>query len=161
MPISRTYRCPFCSGSFRFLHMTREEPPPSQCQLCEATFEDGPEEQLPLPGIRPSDSSGNAMAQSVAQVQKELERTVYTPSGDVARAGLTNFRDRLKPGDVVARPVNNIVTQVAAEIGQQPWGGASVSSLITSSRSGPAANGTGAISLKAIQKSVLSGGKFA
>ncbi len=146
MPISRTYACDFCGGLFKFLHMTRDEPPPSYCDLCGAIFEEEPEAELPAPAI-----GGSAIGKSVDQVHRQLEAPGYDSNGNVVRAGITNMNDRLRPGDVAAKPIENIVTQFQKEMGSQPWSGATTSEYLQMSRTGPAAGTGGNIALAALQ----------
>ena len=87
MPISRTYGCPSCEGSFKFLHMTRDEPPPAHCELC-GEFMSEPEEQLAAPAIR-TDSS---LSKSVEQVYQSVAQTT----------GVQNMNDGLQAGEQAA-----------------------------------------------------------
>mgnify|MGYP003344726765 CR=1 FL=1 len=57
MPVVRTYGCPDCGGSFDFLHMTRDEPPPAHCELCRA-FMGEVEPELPGVNIGGTPASG-------------------------------------------------------------------------------------------------------
>lgn len=134
MPRTFLYQCSDCGGVFRYMHMSADDLGPEVCEVCEAPFEGEPE--LPNPAM-----GGSAIGRSVAQVQAEMERTKYTPDGAVAEAGATDMRDNLRPGDVVRKPVQNIVTQVAADMGHSLWGGANASQYISQAKAGgPIAN---------------------
>ena len=137
MPINRTYECPECEGQFSFLHMTRDEPPPAHCPLCHA-FVGEVEPQLPRINI-----GGSNIAKSVDAVQQSLELT--NPN--------QQLQDRLRPGDVAAKPVSNIITQVAENSGHNFWqgnaGSAATAELISLGRGDKSAAGV----LGAIQES--------
>ncbi len=51
MPVTRTYGCPECGGTFKFLHLNRDEPPPDNCELCKAYMGDEPQEIPGAPAI--------------------------------------------------------------------------------------------------------------
>jgi hypothetical protein len=136
VPVSRVYKCPDCEGTFRFLHMTREEPPPEHCELCGNYMGEEPEEELAAPAI-----GGSALSKSVEAVYRTQER----------ERGITDMRDALRPGDVAGREVRNSVTEFAAQAGMTYWQGGAPQEYISQSRQGPQAASTGASVLKAIQ----------
>lgn len=107
MPIMRTYECPDCNGRFRFLHMTRQEPPPAECELCGADMGGAPEPALAAPAI-----GGSAIARSVDKIWN-----------DASKNGVGNMRDGLREGDVAAPRVSNPVTQYAEQVGHQYFQG--------------------------------------
>lgn len=145
MPIERTYACPDCGGRFRFLHMTRDEPAPAECELCGASFADEPTAELPAVHV-----GGSAISRSVDQVYAQLEQPRYDPEGNLVAKGVTNLRDGLRPGDVAAMPVSNAVTQAVDASGGSPWGGADVTGYVAQSKAGPRGDATGVLS--AIQR---------
>ena len=126
MPIERTYACPDCGGQFRFLHMTRQELPPDNCDLCGSDMT-GEEPQLPRVNI-----GGSAIVKSVDQVYKHHE----------ASTGHTDMKDGLREGDAAAvtRMPNNDVTRFAASSGHNFWqgnvGGMSTEQLKADARPG-------------------------
>jgi DNA-directed RNA polymerase subunit RPC12/RpoP len=146
MPISRTYLCEFCGANFKFLHMTRDEPGPDQCPKCGVVFPEEPEEGLALPAV-----GGSAIGKSVAMVQQSLEAPKYDGAGNFVAKGVTNMNDGLRPGEVAAKPVENIVTQFQRKMGGASWSGGNTSEYIQMSKSGPAAGAGGNLALSAIQ----------
>ena len=130
MPISRTYECPDCGGRFRFLHMTRDEPPPSVCELCNAVFGDTPQAELPLPAL-----GGSALARSVDMVAAQAEGPVRDSAGEAIAPGI-QLRDNVRTGEVAARQVHNPVTQFMAETGTQVWQGAATSAYVKQANAG-------------------------
>ena len=125
--------------------MSRDEPPPTACELCGARFDDDIEALPPLVSI-----GGGAMARSVAQVYREAEKPRLDGQGNVVAPGVTNMNDRLRPGEVAGKKVENMVTQVADGMGMSPWGGAATQSHIAASKTGPASK-EGNPALSAIQ----------
>lgn len=127
MPISRTYGCPDCGGTFRFLHMTREEGPPLNCSICNGYMGEDAEPELSAPKY-----VGTPLAQSVDKVYRDLEKST----------GVTNLRDNIRPGESAMAQVRNTVTEVADSMGHSYWGG-DIGSHIAASKEGPSANITG------------------
>lgn len=122
MAISRTYRCPDCEGTFRFLHMNREEPPPQYCELCHSFMGEEPEAEVSAVNI-----GGSALAKSVASTYKTLEETTK----------ITDLKDGLRPGDSAAASMpNNVVTQFAAQEGMQMWQGGNIGGYTAAARGG-------------------------
>lgn len=106
MPVMRTYRCPDCGGVFEFLHMSRNEPPPDNCELCQSSMQAVPE--LPKVNI-----GGSNISKAVDMTYAAAEESL----------GVTDLKDNLREGDIAAKVPNNPVTQVAAQIGHNFWGG--------------------------------------
>lgn len=106
MPIMRTYECPDCEGRFRFLHMTRQEPPPAACELCGAAMGSA-EPALAAPAI-----GGSAIARSVDKIWN-----------DASKNGVGNMKDNLRDGDTAAPRISNPVTQYADQVGHQYFQG--------------------------------------
>lgn len=134
MPVMRTYACPDCGGQFRHLHMTRDEPPPSECELCHADMTDA-QPELPRVNI-----GGSAISRAVDKTYGQLEQQ-----------GLTNLRDGLREGDVAGPGLpNNAVTQYAAQTGHSFFQGSTVAmpQAMAGARQGAAAS---AEILRAIQ----------
>ena len=144
MPISRTYECPDCGGRFRFLHMTRDEPPPAACELCHASFDEVPEAELAMPAL-----GGSALARSVDMVVAQAEGPVRDNTGAAIAPGL-QLRDNLRTGEVAVRQVQNPVTQYMAETGTQVWQGASTSAYVQQANAGGRPDN---VALRAIQGS--------
>jgi len=68
MPISRTYECPDCQGSFRFLHMKSDEPPPPYCPLCGRYMSGVPEARPSSPSV-----SKSTIAKTTDRLHREME----------------------------------------------------------------------------------------
>jgi hypothetical protein len=79
------------------MHMTRAEPPPAHCPLCNA-FVGEVEPELSRVNI-----GGSDLSKSVDQV--------------FAQSGMPDLKDGLRPGDIGAPTVHNVVTQTAAAMG--------------------------------------------
>lgn len=107
MPVMRTYECPDCEGRFRFLHMTRNEPPPAACELCGADMGGAPEPALAAPAI-----GGSPIARSVDKIWN-----------DASKNGVSNMRDGLREGDTAGVRVSNPVTQYADQVGHKYFQG--------------------------------------
>lgn len=123
MPVVRTYQCPECEGQFKFMHMTRDEPPPAHCDICKA-FMGAVEPELAAPAI-----GGSAIAKSVDQVYSSMEQTM----------GITNLNDGLRDGDTagVKRALpNNEITRVAAQVGHEFWQGHSTAGFVADAKKG-------------------------
>jgi len=139
MPVVRTYGCPDCGGSFDFLHMTRDEPPPAHCELCR-TFMGEVEPELPGVNI-----GGSNISKSVDQVYRDAERTM----------GVTDWNDGLRDGDATAKKrqlPDNEVTRFAAQNGMNLWGGASTSDYVKAAGARRNPEGTGAGVIGAMQE---------
>ncbi len=105
MPIQRTYACPDCGEHFRFLHMTRDEPPPSECELCGADM-DAPEPEL------------SAVHIGGSSISKAVDMVYETQS---AAGKQTNMKDSLREGDVAGMRVVNDVTRYADNSEHNYW----------------------------------------
>ena len=138
MPILRKYKCPDCSGTFEFLHMTSAEPPPENCDLCGNYMGEEPKPELAAPKY-----IGTPLSKSVDKVYASMEREI----------GVTNMKDNLREGDAAAisKIPDNEVTRFAAQTGMTYWQGEAPSAYIEQSKGGPQADKTGAAALRAIQ----------
>lgn len=115
MPVMRTYKCPDCGGSFRHLHMLRDDPPPEVCELCNSFMGEDPQPELSAPAI--SAGHPKTVREAVDSVYRQAEQF----------NGVTNMKDNLQMGEVAAMPGSlgkgNPVQQVMQESGFNPWGG--------------------------------------
>ena len=146
MPVLRTYACSECSSSFEVFHKRSDEPPPRFCMSCGFDFEGGSEAaalEVQLPKVN---LGGSELSKSVEQTYRTLE----------ASSGVTNLRDGLRPGEVAARPVDNIVTQTmkglqeAGGISSWQGGGGSIGAALASS--GPKGQRGAESAISAIQR---------
>lgn len=146
MPIFRTYACPACKGEFEVLHMDRAEPAPNSCGLCNVSFLR--RKKKPSQAIGKVSIGGSNIAKSVAATYRSLE----------ASTGETNLRDNLRDGEASGRPLpNNVVTQTAAAIDHNYWGGGGAIDIATARRDAKAgaAAGNGGAAIAAIQNKRL------
>jgi hypothetical protein len=121
----QAYRCPDCTGSFRFYHHPDAEPPPDYCPLCGNFMGDEPE-----PAFVPSaphvaktigKTADNVYRQMEAASDANMEAAAQMTGGDksdFAGMKITNMADYLRPGDVAAKMPNNEVARHMARTGQ-------------------------------------------
>jgi hypothetical protein len=146
MAIYRTYACPACKGEFEVLHMSRDEPAPNTCDLCNVSFLK--RKKKPAQTIGKVSIGGSNLAKSVAATYRSLEQST----------GETNLKDNLRVGDAAGRPMpDNIVSRTARDSGHNFWGGGGAIDIATARRDAKAgaANGNGGIAIEAIQKKRL------
>lgn len=99
----RTYQCPDCEQTFDFLHMSRDEPPPSECSVCGADLSEGVDAELPKVSI------GSDRVKAMEKVSQDYMKA----------AKLTDMQDNLREGDLAVKVPDNPVTQVMGQ-----WEGA-------------------------------------
>lgn len=138
MPVVRTYGCPDCGGSFDFMHMTRDEPPPAHCELCKAFMG---EVEPELPGVN---IGGSNISKSVDQVYRDAERTM----------GVTDWNDGLRAGDETAKRhvPDNAVSRFMRDTGSDYWAQTNVTDLVKAAGARRNPEGTGAGVIGAMQE---------
>jgi len=113
------YRCPECSGKFRWLHHPSDAPPPDRCPLCHAwVSEDEPPEQIFVPKapmIKKSlmakswDQTARAIEEASIQRAKMVADEFGVPESEVSHMKITNMREpnEMREGDtaVISSPI--------------------------------------------------------
>ena len=146
--IRRVYRCPDCGGKIR----VDDDVLPKFCIHCGTNLED---DDTPIPFSPRSPAIGTSKGKAVDATYRQMEQASIDRAEAAGAPGLkmTNMKDGLRPGDVSAPPVNNIVTQTMAAYkeaaGYDPWQG-SVKSELQQVKMGPQ-TGNGSVALAAIQ----------
>ena len=120
--IRKRYRCPSCARLFDYDHhpSIEADPLPEECPY-ECGFRSG---AMP-PGLVAPHLGSVAVVASVdnvirgmedgARIRAQMGQELHgMDTADAAQLHLTNQRDRLRPGDISAMPVNNQVTQMMA-----------------------------------------------
>ena len=110
MPVMRTYECPDCGGRFEFLHMQRDEPPPTHCKLCRADM-----------GVVTHEMAAPHIAKSIGKVADNVYRQMENASAaraemaaeaagcdvsEMSALKITDLKDNARAGEtsnVVAR----------------------------------------------------------
>lgn len=132
MPIVRTYKCPDCRGTFEFMHHPSNEPPPSECPLCNSDMTGGTGE-TPKHEFVPHINLGTAKGKVPDQLFKTMmaaseERTkdaadmLGVSVSDVPGIKITDMNDNLREGDVAAKRdpwAENRIKQRAEEAAAQ------------------------------------------
>lgn len=158
MPILRTYLCPECQGKFEVLHMTRDEAPPLECELCSAYLGEEIEPEIPHIHV-----GGSNIARSVDDTWNKLSADKYDGEGNLVAKGLSDMNDNLRQGDVAAKTPsvpNNLVSQYTEALKQMTgdndinWQGASAKGYVEAGKKGPGA-GESRKALSAVQSSFM------
>lgn len=151
MPVTRTYQCPDCEGTFSFLHLKSDEPPPDYCAKCGAWMGEEPEPMPSAPFIsKPQNKAGDVVYR---QMEKDSAARAEMTGDPTLK--LTDLKDNLRAGDVAAKtsvnnPVSNYMEAARAEGADYGWGAGNVAGYIGAAKQGPVRD-TGARALAAIQ----------
>lgn len=173
MPIVKTYACPDCEAEFDFMHMTREEPPPSYCPKCGAFVGDEPQAVPKMPRL-----GGGNMAKSAEQVQQMMEdsavaraelaagHTPGTSASDMVSA-MRALASSDAPAQAKAASAQAPVAQAAIQAAQSGISAQLGPQLAQGTRAGPYPNMGSAVAAKvaaehgAVERAVVGAGRMA
>lgn len=96
MPISRTYGCQQCGHTWKFLHMTADEP----VQPCPMGCMKQPDEGLSAPAL-----NVGAPDRGPTVPQNQGRRETMAADMALRGTGMGDINSHMKPGDIAAKPV--------------------------------------------------------
>jgi DNA-directed RNA polymerase subunit RPC12/RpoP len=115
MPIMRSYQCPDCSVIFDYLHMRREDPPPSFCPRCGAsTSEVSPEISrfhIATNAGKSGDAVYRALEDSSNYRADMAAQQLGVDPASMSAMRTTDMKDNMREGDTAAVANNNEVSQ--------------------------------------------------
>lgn len=128
MAFNRFYKCPDCNGTFKFMHVLLNDPPPDRCELCGSWMNmDRPPEPVFVPQAPAVKGKVAAAVDEVYRGTEDASRLRAEmmaqlgggSASDYAHTHITNMRDNQKPGDIayVAPPPNPVSQIMAANPG--------------------------------------------
>jgi hypothetical protein len=161
MAFNRFYRCPDCEGTFKFMHVLQDDPPPDRCELCGSWMNlDIPPEPVFVPQA-PAVRSGKAKAvddvyygmEDSSRLRAEMMAQVGGGSAsDYAHTHITNMKDNSREGDIAyVPPPPNPVTQMMAAAPQVTGHQANAMAFAEANR-----HGVGAYAGEGARKAVVS-----